>query len=269
MRRRVVLISGWAHRRESLGELGGFLGRLHEVKLFSADEFLGDGEELRTEALKEAVSASDLSCVVVGWSMGALVALEATSRWPNLIDGVVALAGTASFVVREDYAVGVPVGTIRAMTRELRKSPENVLDRFFGEVAAPRESSSDERETSVRAALSFPVDRLVRGLDYLAVTDLRERLCSLRTPCLVVNGAQDRIVPWRAGRYLADSLPRGRFSLEGYAGHAFPLQEPELTAEKISNFLEYAVPEKKAPLRCPAGGGYVSGNKWWASTAGG
>ena len=93
MRRRVVLISGWAHKRESLERLGEILGRLHEVKLFSADEMLGEGEELRREDLKEVFSSSDLSCVVVGWSMGAMVALEATSMWPNLIDGVVALAG--------------------------------------------------------------------------------------------------------------------------------------------------------------------------------
>ncbi|MCU1600170.1 MAG: Serine aminopeptidase, partial [Frankiales bacterium] len=56
-------------------------------------------------------------------------------------------------------------------------------------------------------------------------------------PTLVIHGAQDRIVPARAGERLAAAVPGARFELVPGAGHALFTDATTAVAGAITAFL--------------------------------
>jgi pimeloyl-ACP methyl ester carboxylesterase len=53
-----------------------------------------------------------------------------------------------------------------------------------------------------------------------------------------MHGDRDPVVPLVNGRYLADSLPRGRLHVVNGAGHLFLLDEPASAAPALVSFLD-------------------------------
>lgn len=170
--------------------------------------------------------------------MGGMIALEAAARWPELVTALVIIGGTARFCAGDDYEYGVPARTVRAMALGIRSAPGPILEEFHTQVAAPACLAEDSLREQVEAALSLGTARLGHGLRYLERYDCRGRLGGIEAPVLVIHGSEDRIVPWQAGAFLSDALPRGRFRLYEQAGHALPLTEAPAVADEISTFLE-------------------------------
>jgi pimeloyl-ACP methyl ester carboxylesterase len=75
--------------------------------------------------------------------------------------------------------------------------------------------------------------------DYLACDqfDVRDRLAGIQTPTLVVAGVEDRLVPLKYGRFLADAIPGARFVEIAAAGHFPHLEQPLEVNAAIREFL--------------------------------
>jgi pimeloyl-ACP methyl ester carboxylesterase len=75
--------------------------------------------------------------------------------------------------------------------------------------------------------------------DYLACDrfDVRERLAAIRTPTLVVAGAEDRLTPLRYARFLAETIPGARLVEIEAAGHFPQLEQPGPVNAAIRAFL--------------------------------
>jgi pimeloyl-ACP methyl ester carboxylesterase len=95
------------------------------------------------------------------------------------------------------------------------------------------------------------VSPLVTLGDYLACDrfDVRERLGAIRTPTLVLTGAEDRLTPLAYGRFLAAAIPGARLVEIPGAGHFPQLEQPAAVNRAVREFLA-AVPP--APHAGPA-----------------
>ena len=81
-------------------------------------------------------------CLLVGWSLGGMLLLEALSRLPDPPPGGLVLVGVAPvFTRRPDYPWGQPPGVVRAMRRALTKNPPQVLAEFAEQCLAPGEAA--------------------------------------------------------------------------------------------------------------------------------
>ena len=162
------------------------------------------------------------ACLLVGWSLGGMLLLEALSRLTNPHPGGLVLAGVAPvFTRRPDYPWGQPAAVIRAMRRALMentKNPPQVLAEFAGQCLAPGEAAS---ALEAREAFAVPADTgtLAAGLDYLLQRDLRPLLPRLPAGAVVIQGQADRIVDPAQGRLLQEHLPEARLQLLPGAGH--------------------------------------------------
>ena len=90
------------------------------------------------------------------------------------------------------------------------------------------------------------VDRVLRAgaplvtlADYLACDrfDVRERLAAIRTPTLVLAGAEDRLTPPAYGRFLAETIPGARLVEIPAVGHFPQLEQPHTVNAAIREFL--------------------------------
>ncbi len=233
---RTILVGGWAHDGGSMAVLtpagGGLaLGLGELVERAAAAGEAGSGVSRWAAGLLARLAALPAPIELVGWSTGAMVALEAlASGWPAAAKVVrlALLAGTPRFVAGADWAAGVPEANLRALAAGLRRAPEATLDGFLRLAAAPGECSATVLAARRTVALRQGTAELAAQLAYLRQADWRPLVGRIKLPCLVVHGAADAVISWRAGQWLAEQLPSSRWVLLPGCGHDLAQEQAAL-----------------------------------------
>lgn len=244
----LALIHGWGQHggiwRELLAQLAPRFPDLPICNL----ELPGHGHaalaDFDLDALVDAyAAAAPTRCVVVGWSLGGMLALRWAQRHPQQVAKLVLFATTPCFGVRADWPHGSPVEVQQAFAAQLADAPERTLQRFSDLLA---EGEADVRgvRRALRAHLAeqaIPTTpALLAGLAFLADTDLRAELQAQapRQPTLLLHGEGDTITPFAAGRYLSEVLPHARLLALPQCGHAPMVSHAPAAAEAMAAFLD-------------------------------
>ena len=246
--RNVLMVAGWAHASDDLSALADLLSVSCTVRTTSpAELFAAPAEDPEpasaagvspgAKALYAMTAGGDGPWSLIGWSLGAILALEAAIHLPLNLHRMAVIGGTARFCAGDEYRWGVPEASLRGMSAGLRKDPEQTLGAFFREAMAPYPVDPEAIALKTRNALAWGLPSLSRGLEYLRQTDLRGSLARISAAVLVIHGAQDKIVPLDAGRFLSRNLPHGRLQIRPDAGHCEVLQDPRPLAKSILSFL--------------------------------
>lgn len=186
----------------------------------------------------DCLARAPARAVWLGWSLGALIAMNAALRSPGHIGALVLISATPKFLEAPDWKAGVKREVMGDFLGALQADNERALKRF---VLLQANGSVDPRAVAraLMAALadrSADVSRLRAGLEILEQVDLRPRLAAVRPPALVIHGACDRVVPPAAGRHLADAVPGAEFlGLE--AGHAPFVSRPREFAQAVRSWM--------------------------------
>lgn len=177
-------------------------------------------------------------CVLVGWSLGGMVLLEALSGLQGYpIKGLILVGVAPVFCRRPDYPRGQLPAAVRAMRRGVKESPRQVLDEFASQCLAPGEAAY---MVQAQAAFAYPTaaETLAAGLDYLLTCDLRPLLPGLPKGAVIIQGQADRIVSPEQARFLRDQLfGASLHELPGVGHLPFLTQAPvfnEVIAECLS-----------------------------------
>jgi pimeloyl-[acyl-carrier protein] methyl ester esterase len=170
--------------------------------------------------LHEYLAAAPLrESVLVGWSLGGMLLLEALARRAGPMPLATVLVGVAPVFCRQpDHPWGQPVAALRAMRRALKSEPRRVINDFARACLAPGEESF-RPEVAAGFDFSATAVHLAAGLDYLRDKDLRGLLDHIPGPVAVICGEQDRIVPPAQARFLQEHLPGSRLHMLAGAGH--------------------------------------------------
>jgi pimeloyl-[acyl-carrier protein] methyl ester esterase len=157
--------------------------------------------------------------ILVGWSLGGMLLLEALAQEPLEPAGWVMVATPATFCQRPNYPWGQPSSVVRALRRALRADSRRGLADFASRCLAPGEVNFQEEllpdfQPRVNGAA------LVSGLDYLLHTDLRPQLSRVPAGALIIQGESDAIVPPAQAGFLRQHLKEARMVKFSGAGHA-------------------------------------------------
>jgi len=157
-------------------------------------------------------------CVLVGWSLGGMLLLEALADLNAAPGALVLVAAAASFCRRPDHPWGQPAAAVRAMRRGLLKDPGAVVREFALNSQAPQEEAFREEVMELFDNQSSP-EHLAAGLDFLLRQDCRTRLGEIQAQAIIVQGEADVIVPPEQARFLHEHLAGSRLHLFPDAGH--------------------------------------------------
>jgi pimeloyl-[acyl-carrier protein] methyl ester esterase len=174
------------------------------------------------------------SFTLLGWSLGAMVALELAPQLLARLDGLLLLAPCLRFTE------GWPVRVLDRMRRRCRTDTKAVLDAFApsllstSEVAEPRLGALPLRR-------DLPAAALLAGLDYLAGRDLAVPSLGVLgiLDVRVLHGSEDVVVPPGLSVALSERLGAERLDLAG-AGHAPHLTRPDEVAQFLFHSRRWA-----------------------------
>jgi len=98
----------------------------------------------------------------------------------------------------------------------------------------------DILDTWRQIAAAEPPSRLgVVGQGFSGVThDARKSLRLIQAPTLLITGDRDGLISSRNSYDLLAEIPNARLHILGGAGHDFPTEKPELTAEVLTEFFQ-------------------------------
>lgn len=197
----------------------------------NSQEEAPDSVEGWAEWLAGFVAGRDATGAVVGHSLGALMAIEAAARHPDLIQRLV-LVGAG---------VRMPVHPV------LRSAARDDLPRaarFIAGWSLPafhfgghQEPGTWEMGTVIRLVERSRPGVLYTDLSASAQYDASERLAAVAVDTLILSGRFDRMVAEAAAQSLAEGLARARRVVLPGAGHEPMLQQPTRFNRLLADFL--------------------------------
>jgi pimeloyl-ACP methyl ester carboxylesterase len=166
--------------------------------------------------------AGDL--VLVGTSMGGIVALEAVRRSPQRIKALALLGSTARADTPEMVALRTEAIGLFEQGRAEEVLRANVPAAFHPDIGVDSELAATYLDFVLRAG----AQQLIRqNRAIMAREDLRPSLAAIRCPTLVVCGEADVLTPPEYSRELAQGIPGARLEVVAKAGHLLTLEQPQ------------------------------------------
>ncbi|HSD36332.1 MAG TPA: alpha/beta fold hydrolase [Rhodocyclaceae bacterium] len=177
--------------------------------------------------------------ILIGWSLGAMLALAMAARAPQHISRMVLIAATPSFIKRQDWQHALDADTTTAFRQNFRNSPMRTLDRFIA-----LQALGDTERSQVTAVLRASIadanqqaSALAHGLRLLEQSDLRGALPPASLRCLLIHGEQDALMPVAASHWLAHRWSSSETLIMSGVGHAAFLSQPATVATRIRQFI--------------------------------
>ncbi len=175
----------------------------------------------------------DQPCILVGWSLGGMLAMQLAHHSPEKLAGIVLLSSTPCFRAKTDWPQGCSDRQFYAFKQMLKNDPNKLSGQFFmfmlhGDALPRSRLNTIAKQTMDHKHPPLP-EALRTGLKLLDTLDLRDQLTDISIPSLVMHGIHDAIIPVGAGQYLAEHIPDASLDIM-QCGHA-----PHLTQNKIFN----------------------------------
>jgi pimeloyl-[acyl-carrier protein] methyl ester esterase len=230
VKRPLFFISGWGATEKVWDPLLKDLGNDFPPFRISWHECLKNGN-----LLEKSVKMSSHAVVLVGWSLGGLIALQTAVSMPQKVSGLCLISATSRMVEDDNYA-GVPEKALKAMVLKFKRKPGVVIEDFSENCFHPQ-SDQALRNLFGDMAESFTHQSMTQGLGFLKETDLRSSLPEIEVPTLILHGENDRIIPTGQAHFLGNRVPNSSLAILEDAGHALPLTHPSWLAGQIKVFL--------------------------------
>ena len=231
-----MLVHGWCMASTVWKyQFDGLSGVYHDPIRFVAPDLRGHGrssgggghltfDSFSRDLVDLFVELNLTNVVLVGWSLGAQVALQACAELSGRIAGMVLVSGTPRFTASDDFSYGLAASESSGMRLKVQRNMQRARDGFFTRMFAANELESSVAEAEIRQMLStIPLPETAAALDSLdalAHADMRHLLSAITIPTLIVNGALDRVCLPQASRYLQTHIPNAEQTVFTACGHA-------------------------------------------------
>ncbi|NOQ76591.1 MAG: pimeloyl-ACP methyl ester esterase BioH [Methylococcaceae bacterium] len=221
----IVLIHGWAMHTGIWRKFAQQLAQNYQVTCL---DLPGHGlsetiEPYTLDSISDALIdvMPEQPCCVLGWSLGATVAMALTEKYPQRVHSLILLAGNPRFVQETDWA-GVNPKMLSEFADNLQLNCQLTLIRFLAlQVNNLPDGKSLLKELKQAIQECNPPSEAVlkSALDILKQSDLRESLISLVCPVHVIQGDKDSLISVQVSQDMKGIKPELKVNIINNAGH--------------------------------------------------
>lgn len=188
--------------------------------------------EVAARVVEEWDTKGIRASVVVGCSLGGIVAVELGLRHPHRVTGLICantrLSGSAN--VAQGWRERIDLARVHGM--------ESLCSSLVGRWLPPAFAASRPQEVAdVRARIAAMATKpFVRYAEMIAAIDLAAKLSTLTVPTLFVAGDRDVAAPLETVAAQYRLTPNSRFAAVPGTGHFAPLEAPQQFAALLQRF---------------------------------
>lgn len=172
------------------------------------------------DALMQAIPAQQFT--LLGWSLGATVAMAMAEHYPERVQKLIVLAGNPHFVQAEGWS-GVKPEVLDAFIELLKTDVQQTLLRFLALQVNGLAHGKALLQSLKRAIQECPppkIETLQAGLNILKSSDLRKFMQDNRLAVSLILGDKDTLIPLASGQALQRLNPSIDLHVLEGAGHA-------------------------------------------------
>ena len=173
---------------------------------------------------------ADEPVVLVGHSMGGLIAQETYVRHPKLVKAMALCFTSPAFA-----------GGSSEFTKQFLAARIGPLDlgKSMAEIAAqliPTMGSNSRLAEKIMAGV--PPETYRKAVRLLTTFDRRKELAAIKVPTLLVAGSEDKTAPPAVMEKMASKIPGAEYVLLEHCGHLGPMDRPEEFNAALLGFLQ-------------------------------
>lgn len=173
--------------------------------------------------------------VIVGHSMGGMVAQEIAARYPSRVRGLVLYATSAAFGGRDDtFKNKFLADRLKPLDEGL--APADFADRLVGQMFGPRTPAA-LKETAIRSMSSVPSATYRQALTCIVAFDRKAALADIACPTLVLAAENDSLAPPKTMERMAAAIPAARYVCLPDAGHLANMEDAAAFNAAVNDFL--------------------------------
>lgn len=175
--------------------------------------------------------------IIMGWSLGGLIAQGLAHALPDKVSGLIQIASTPKFVADAHWRHGLAPDVLANFASNLQTDYQGTVKRFFALQFLGVKTDSRAVNVLRERIMQHPasMQALEDGLNILATADFSRM--PVRQPTQWILGRLDKLIP----ASLADALPEMGYkhvSLLNSAAHVPFATHPELFMEHVRAFLD-------------------------------
>jgi len=250
---RLVFLHGWGMNS---GVFSDFIKHLNERLVYepnlgikvSALDLPGHGEFASIEAANISLECNaafveaelEPNTVLVGWSLGGLVAQKIAIEQSEKLKGLICLCSSPKFATHGDWK-GIAPDVLHNFGDQLVGDPAKTLKRFL--------VIQNLGQTSAKANIKMMFNSLVgnvmassatlkSGLHILENDDVRHQIADISIPTLRIYGGLDSLVPSESIAKIAALQPEATNIVYQRASHAPFISHPQSVIKDIIKFIK-------------------------------
>lgn len=173
--------------------------------------------------------------VILGHSIGGMLAQEVAASFPDRVAGLVLSATTSAFGSRDGSFQETFLKT-RLAPLDAGATMAELAARFVPSLVGPA-ARPEAAPTAAALMSALPEATFRAGLECLVTFDRRDDLTRIAVPTLVLAGEADTNAPLKSMTRMAEAIPGARLVVFPGIGHLAPLECPEAYAAAVGGFL--------------------------------
>jgi len=170
-------------------------------------------------------------CVLVGWSLGGMLALKLAEQFPQSIAALALISTSPCFRQQPNWPAGCDEQLFSAFEQAVSSPSPRLLNRFFSLMlhgdTIKRSAYNQLAKQAIDRDHPASSQGLHDGLEWLTTLDTRQTVQRLSMPTLLLHGRDDAIVSAASTDWLAETIRTQQKHLFEHCGHAPFLTQPE------------------------------------------
>lgn len=198
--------------------------------------------EIAAEALSKLIAHEKTETnIVLGHSMGGMIAIRTYGMVPEMIDGLVLSASSAAFGKSEGEWQREFV-RVRVAPLDAGQTLEEFAPKMLAKMFAPGLSNA-HTDMVIRVVSQMKPETFRAAIQAITQFDARDVLPSMTVPVLCIAGGHDlNAAPPKVMEKLSTKIAKGEFQCMDHVGHFGWAEDPEEFNRRVLTFLKDRIP---------------------------